>query len=467
MNAQPLAVPAALPARHQLGLWTLVVFGVGLMAPIIVLGTFGILAQTSRGEVPLAYIVALAAMLPTAISYALMARAYPVAGSSYSYVRKAVNSSLGFLTGWAILLDYLFMPLAVWLIGTAYLHSIVPSVPEPVWMLLFIAVTTAINVIGLKLAAGFNMLLVILQTLVLAAFVVLCAHYALGDATRPIFAAAAHGAPVPQLVLSGAAIACYSYLGFDAVSTLTEETRDPVRTVPPAIILVTLVGGLLFIGTSYFVQLAHPSFDFADADAASTEIARNIGGDAFVLVFLLGLVIGQFASGIAAQTSVSRLLYALGRDGVLSRSFFGRLSARFGTPVPAIGLSAAIALAGLRLDVQTSTSFINFGAFLTFILVNLSVIFHYWHALRRRGARAVLFFLLIPGFGMVADFALMVSLDHKALILGLSWLTLGIAYLAWLTGGFRRPPPELHVDDTPPIGAPAASAAPVRSGPAA
>lgn len=465
MTAQELAASAtALPARHKLGLWTLTVFGVGLMAPIIVLGTFGILAQTSRGHVPLSYVVALAAMLPTAMSYALMARAHPVAGSSYSYVRKAINSSLGFLTGWAILLDYLFMPMAVWLIGTAYLHSIVPAVPEPVWLLLFIGITTVINIIGLKLAAGFNLVLVVLQTLVLGAFVVLCAHYALGDATQPIFAAAAHAPPDPALVLGGAAIACYSYLGFDAVSTLTEETRDPVNTVPPAIILVTLSGGLLFIGTSYFVQLAHPSFDFADADAASTEIARNIGGDAFVLVFLLGLVIGQFASGIAAQTSVSRLLYALGRDAVLSRRFFGRLSPRFGTPVFAIGLSAAVALIGLKLDVTTSTSFINFGAFLTFILVNLSVIFHYWRAQRRRGLRAVIFYLLIPTFGMAADFALMLSLDQKALVLGLSWLALGVAYLARLTGGFRRPPPELHVEDTPPIGAPAA---PVTPGPAA
>ena len=448
------AAASTLAPRHKIGLLTLVVFGVGLMAPIIVLGTFGILSQTSAGHVDLAYVVALAAMLPTALSYALMARAFPVAGSSYSYVRKSIDSSLGFLTGWAILLDYLFMPMAIWLIGTAYLHSIVPAVPEPVWLLLFIGVTTVINVVGLKLAAGFNMVLVVLQTLVLFAFVALCAHYALGDATRPLFDAAAHGPPNPALVMGGAAIACYSYLGFDAVSTLTEETRDPVRNVPRAILLVTLTGGLLFVGTSYFVQLAHPSFQFADADAASTEIARNIGGDLFVLVFLVGLVIGQFASGIAAQTSVSRLLYALGRDAVLSRRFFGYLSPRYGTPVYAIGLSAAIALVGLKLDVTTSTSFINFGAFLTFILVNLSVIFHYWRRQGRRGARAVLLYLLIPAFGMAADFALMVSLDHKALILGLTWLALGVAYLARLTGGFRRAPPELHVDDTPPIGAP-------------
>jgi putrescine importer len=417
------------------------------MTPIIVLGTFGILARASGGKAPLSYVIALAAMLPTAASYAHMARAYPVAGSSYSYVRKAIDSRLGFLTGWAILLDYLFMPMAIWLIGTAYLHAMIPAVPEPVWLFAFVATTTAINVVGLKLAAGLNIVLVTLQVLVLAAFVVLCVHVTLGDPTRPLFPVSplAAGAAQLPLVFAGAAIACYSYLGFDAVSTLTEEVRDPMRTVPKAILWVTLIGGLIFVVTAYFVQAAHPRTDFADPDSAASEIAASVGGDAFALVFLIGLVVGQFASGVAAQASVSRLLYALGRDAVLPRRLFGRLSARYGTPVFAISLCAAISLLALGLDVTTSTSFINFGAFLTFILVNLSVVFKYWLGSERRGAGAALLYLVLPVFGMCADFALMVSLDRKALILGLSWLSLGVVYLAWLTGGFRRPPPELSL----------------------
>jgi putrescine importer len=434
-------------AKPTLTLWPLVLFGVGLMTPIIVLGTFGILSQASAGKAPLAYLVALLAMLPTAASYAHMARAYPVAGSSYSYVRKAIDARLGFLTGWAILLDYLFMPMAIWLIGTAYLHSMVPAVPAPLFLLAFVASTTAINVVGLKLAAGLNIVLVTLQILVLAAFIALCVHYTLGDPTRPLLPVAPWLAGMARMpmVLAGAAIACYSYLGFDAVSTLTEETRDPVRTVPRAILRVTLIGGLIFVATSYFVQAAHPGTDFADPDSAAAEIAGNIGGDLFALVFLIGLVVGQFASGVAAQASVSRLLFALGRDAVLPPRFFGYLSPRFGTPVYAIGLCAVVSLLALDLDVTTSTSFINFGAFLTFILVNLSVVFHYWIGARRRGGAALFNFLALPVFGICADFALMVSLDRRALVLGLSWLSLGVVYLAWLTGGFRRPPPELRL----------------------
>ncbi len=435
--------------KRTLSLSTLVIFGVGLMTPIIVLGTFGILAQSSGGHVPTAYLAALVAMLLTALSYAHMARAFPVSGSSYTYVRKAIDARLGFMTGWAILLDYLFLPMAIWLIGTAYLSSAFPGIPGFVWLLSFIGLTTLINIVGLKLATAVNILLLLLQVLILGAFVVMCVHYTLGDPTKPLFSLApfVSGGIQWPLIMSGAAIACYSYLGFDAVSTLTEETHNPERNMPRAILWVTLIGGLIFVGTSYVVQLAQPSLEFENVDSAAYEIARNIGGDLFVSIFLIGLVLGQFTSGIAAQASGSRLLYVLGRDSVLPKAFFGYLSPRFGTPVWCLILSAVVALLALNMDVTTSTSFINFGAFLTFILVNLSVVFHYWRTEKRRGFQAFVLYLMLPVAGMVADLWLMFSLDHKAVVLGLSWLAIGFVYLIFLTGGLRNQPPELVLEE--------------------
>lgn len=435
--------------QRTLSLGSVVLFGIAYMTPIIVLGTFGILAQATDGQVPAAYLAALIAMFFTAMSYGRMAAAFPVAGSAYSYVRKAISPRLGFIAGWAVLLDYLFLPMAIWLIGAAYLGSAFPSVPQPVWVLAFIVVTSAINIVGLKLANTINALLMLVQFLVLAAFVALCIHYIGGDGHTPLWSLApfTSGNLQMPLIMSGAAIACYSFLGFDAVSTLTEETRDPRRTIPRAIMLITLAGGLIFVGVSYFVQLAHPGAQFENIDAAAYEIARNIGGDVFVSVFLIGLVVGQFASGLSAQASGSRLLYAMGRDGVLPASVFGRLSERFGTPVSSIVLCAVVALLALKLDVTTSTSFINFGAFLAFSLVNLSVIFHYWIGGARRGVREALLFLLCPSIGLIADLWLMVSLDRAAVILGISWLVLGCGWLAWLTGGFRRQPPEMDFQE--------------------
>ncbi|MBT1268165.1 APC family permease [Pseudomonas sp. E6002] len=435
--------------QRTLSLGSVVLFGIAYMTPIIVLGTFGILAQSTAGMVPAAYLAALVAMFFTAMSYGRMASAFPVAGSAYSYVRKAISPKLGFIAGWAVLLDYLFLPMAIWLIGAAYLHSAFPAVPQWVWVLAFIGVTSVINIIGLKLANGINALLMLVQFLVLVAFVALCIHYIGGDASKPLWTITPffNGQMQMPLIMSGAAIACYSFLGFDAVSTLTEETRDPRRTIPRAIMLITLIGGLIFVGVSYFVQIAHPSFEFTDVDSAAYEIARNIGGDLFVSIFLIGLIVGQFASGLSAQASGSRLLFAMGRDGVLPKSFFGTLHARFGTPVNSILLCAVVALLALRLDVTTSTSFINFGAFLAFSLVNLSVIFHYWIGAKQRGLRELVLFLVFPTIGLMADLWLMVSLDHLAIYLGLSWLAIGLLYLGFLTRGFSRQPPEMDFQE--------------------
>ncbi len=434
--------------QRSLSLGAVVLFGIAYMTPIIVLGTFGILAEITHGAVSAAYLAAAVAMFFTALSYARMAKLFPVAGSAYSYVRHSISDHLGFIAGWAVLLDYLFLPMAIWLIGAAYLHSAFPQLPQALWVLTFILVTSVINVVGLHLAKGINSILMLVQFLVLLAFVALCVHYVVGDASKPLLSLQpflGEGMNL-SLVMAGAAVACYSFLGFDAVSTLTEETRDPQRTIPKAILLITLIGGLIFVITAYFVQLAHPSTLFESSDAAAYEIARNIGGDLFVSVFLIGLIVGQFTSGLSAQASASRLMFAMGRDGVLPRALLGTLSPRFGTPVGAILVCAVVALLALKLDVATSTSFINFGAFLAFSLVNLSVIVHFARQPQKRGPVQLVLYLLCPLLGLLATLWLMISLDRLAIMLGCSWLMLGGLYLAWLTGGFHRRPPALSFE---------------------
>ncbi|MDW5375971.1 APC family permease [Halomonas sp. HP20-15] len=435
--------------KKTLSLGQVVLFGLAYMTPIIVLGTFGVLAVITDGAVSGAYLAALIAMLFTAHSYGRMASAYPVAGSAYAYVRHAIDDRLGFIAGWAILLDYLFLPMVIWLIGAAYLNSAFPAIPQAVWLLAFIGVTTVINVLGLRLASLVNSVMMLVQVLVLVAFVGLAAHYVLGDASQPFWSLApflgAESSASLATLMAGAAVACYSFLGFDAVTTLTEETKDPQRNLPRAILLITLIGGLIFIVVSYVVQLAAPGTDFANPDAAAYDIARNIGGDIFVTVFLIGLIVGQFASGIAAQASGARLIYAMGRDDVLPKRWLGRLG-RFGTPIGGLVLSGLVALLALTMDVLSAASFINFGAFLAFALVNASVICHYYLKQRRRGGLDTLWFLVCPLIGLLAILWLMASLDHLAVTLGSIWLACGLAWLTWLTRGFSRPTPELHLD---------------------
>lgn len=437
---------AAPALARTLGLRSVVLFGLAYMTPMIVLGTFGVVATTTGGAVPTAYLLALLAMVFTAQSYGRMAAAHPVAGSSYTYVREALDPRLGFLVGWVTLLDYFFLPMVIWLIGGAYLQAQFPGVPFWVWIVGFIAVTTALNIRGIKTAERVNDLLMAFQVLVIALFVALSLRHVFDIGGAGALASSTpfgNSATTLTGISAGAAIAAYSFLGFDAVTTLTEETVDPKRTMPRAILLIALIGGAIFVTVAYATQLAHPGDRFDDEGSAAFEIARTIGGDLFSAVFLAGLVVAQFASGIAAQASASRLLFAMGRDGALPRRFFARVHPRYRTPALNILLTGAIGLIALSLDVATSTSFINFGAFVAFTFVNVAVIATYLRMCREGDRPNPLTYLIAPTIGAAVDLYLLYNLDGTALTLGLIWLGLGIIYLAYLTRMFRNPPPGM------------------------
>ena len=433
---------------RSLRLKSVVLFGLAYMAPMIVLGTFGAIAEETKGTVPSAYLLALLAMLFTAYSYGRMASTYPVAGSAYTYVRRAIDSRVGFLVGWATLLDYFFLPMVIWLLGATYLQQGFPGVPVWTWIIVFIALTTVINILGIKVADKANFILMTFQVLVIIAFVVLSLrHVFLSGGAASWFSATPFVNPSTTFVSisAGAGIAAYSFLGFDAVTTLTEETVDPRRTMPKAIMLIALLGGIIFFVVTYATQLVHPGGEFENPDSAAFDIAKTIGADLFAAIFLAGFVVTQFASGIAAQASVSRLLYAMGRDRVLPPKVFAYLQPKFRTPAMGILICGVAGLIGLALDVNTAVSLINFGAFLAFTSVNACVIALYFRRRRAGTQLNVLGYIVVPAIGVIIDLYLLYNLGKIAQLLGVCWLLIGVVYLAVLTKGFRRPPPEIDV----------------------
>ncbi|MDA3920554.1 MAG: APC family permease [Salinisphaera sp.] len=434
--------------ERSLGMGSVVLTGVAYMAPMIVLGTFGVVAQASAGTVPTAYVITLIAMLFTAYSYGRMAYAYPVSGSAYTYVGKGIGPRIGFIAGWLILLDYFFLPLVIWLIGAAYLSAEFPSVPMGVWIVAYIAITTALNIIGIKVATKVNFVLMAFQLLVLIFFVLLSfAHFFTADTGATLLTPLINNHTTVAALSAGAALAAYSFIGFDAVTTLTEETKDPKRTIPRAVMITALIGGVVFIISAYAVELAHPGTQFKNVDSAAFEIATTIGGNLFAALFIAGMIVTQFASGIAAQATASRLLYAMGRDGVLPTRVFAYVAPKLHTPVFGIALIGIVGLAALFMSVSTSTSFINFGAFSAFTLVNLSVIVHFWRTRSHTGIGNIIGWVLVPLVGAVIDAYLLFSLDTPAHVIGVIWLVLGVAMLAWLTRGFKQPPPEMDIEE--------------------
>lgn len=430
----------------QLSLAGVVVFGVSYMAPAVVIATFGVIAALSNGASAMAYIFATLAMILTALSYGKLAKAFPTSGSIYTYARKTIGSKLGFLSGWVILLDYLFLPMVAWLITALYFSAQFPFLPAWAWGLIVIGFCTLVNILGLKLADRFNRVLLFIVLIGVLALIGFGIAFA-SDSPNPVSLAIWPEGATISAIAAGAAVAAYSFLGFDAVSTLSEEVKDPQRNVPRGILFVVLAGGIIFVLTSFVMQWAHPGADFANEDTAGYEVLTLIGGPVFAGLINSTLLIGGLASCVAVQASGSRLLFVMGRDGVFPRKFFGYLNSKFRTPVLNLILIAAIGLIGQFLTVGDATSLINFGAFLAFTVANICVIV-LWA--KNRGTQpkkaSLIGFIIIPALGVAVDLYLLFHLSPLALTIGGTWLAIGVIYLAFLTRGFRQPAPGLDLE---------------------
>jgi amino acid transporter len=432
---------------RSLRLKSVVLFGLAYMAPAVVVSIFGVIATTSGGAAPTAYVIATGAVLLTGLSYAKMSRVHANSGSIYTYARKQLSSHVGFLAGWAMLLDYLFLPMVAWLINSVYLHAQYPSIPQWLWLLINIVLCTAVNVLGLKLADRVNRVLLVAVTAGLVVLAALCVHYGVRHGGA---AAAGHAwwnnTAGISTVAAAAAIAAYAFLGFDAVSTLAEETRRPERTIPLGIVLTVLAGGATFMVLSFLMQWVHPGDVFPDESSAGYLVSTIVGGKGFADVFNTIAMLGGFASAVAIQASSSRLMFVMGRDGALPRKVFGRLHRTLRTPVANIVIIGCFGLLAVFLALDEATSLINFGAFGGFTLVNICVIAY---AARRRRAgdrKSVVGYVVLPAAGAIVSVYLLTQLGSTAVELGLGWLALGIVHLAVITRGFRAPAPEMHTD---------------------
>ncbi|MGA5545375.1 APC family permease [Mycobacterium sp. NPDC051198] len=435
--------------RRALGLPSLVLFGLVYMVPLTVFTTYGIVTQTTGGRLSVAYLVTLAAMVFTARSYARMAVAYPVAGSAYTYTQKSFGAPIGFLAGWSLLLDYLFLPMINYLVIGIYLNAAVPAIPGWVFVVLSIAGVTVLNIVGIVSVARANLVIIAIQAIFIVTFLVLACSkvFSVGavDLMAPFHGDG--GATGFSPVLAGAAILCLSFLGFDAVSTLSEEAKDPKRSVPQAIMIATVVAGVIFVVLSYLGQLVFPSNQFADVESGSLDLMLTAGGQFLQTFFTAAYVAGALGSAIASQASVARILYAMGRDGILPRSFFGHVSPRFATPVYAILAVSAVSLLATVISLTTLASVISFGALVAFSVVNLSVIKHYFVDRQERDGAKVISNLVLPLIGFLLTVWLWTSLSGLTLVIGLSWLAVGFVWLAGVTRGFQRPTPVLDLKE--------------------
>ncbi|MEB3370907.1 APC family permease [Saccharopolyspora mangrovi] len=434
--------------NRVLGLPSLFLFGLAYMVPLAAFTTYGIATDVTRGHLPTAFIVTLVAMTFTALAYANMVRAYPVAGSAYTYTQQTFGPATGFLTGWALLLDYLFLPTISYIVIGLYLGIAIPTVPAWIWVVLAIALVTGLNILGIKLVTGMNMILVGAQGAFIATFLVMSYLTVSGRSTAADLVAPFYNADFSlTAVTAGAAILCLSFLGFDAISTLSEEAREPQKTIPRAIVLCTVFCGLLFVFMSWVGHLVHPDWrSFSDPDSASVEVMVSAGGDFLAAFFTAAYVAACFASAMAAQSAVSRILFSMGRDGTLPKRVFARVHPKFRTPHLATLVVGVVSLLACVMSLDQAAALVSFGALIAFTFVNLCVIKHYAIGRGRHRGADFLRYVLTPGIGVALTVWLWTSLSHLTFIIGLSWVAVGLVQLFRITRGFNEPAPTTTSD---------------------
>ena len=437
--------------KRVLSLWDLVLFGLAFVGPTAPYSMFGIGTVRSLGHLPLVYLVAMLAMSLTAVSYGRMAAAIPDAGSTYVYASRALHPYAGYFAGWGMILDYILIPLlSVIFIGLTA-NKLVPQVPYALWVILAGAAITAVNLRGIKVTARANTLLNTIMIGSLAWFVIMAVRALLsgvGEGTllssRPFYNPTEFSF---HAIMGATSLAALSFLGFDGISTLAEDARNPRRDIWRATLLVCLVAGFLFILQSYLAQLVWPDFrGFSPIETAFMDVGKRIGGELLFYGISFVLLVGGIASAITGQASASRLLYGMGRDRLLPHRVFGYIHPRLGTPVYSVTLMGTIHVLGaLALRYSEAAELVNFGALLGFMAVDLCVWRLYYCRLGQRQANRLIPNLVLPFIAFAVCLVIWINLSRLALLLGAVWMGIGLVYLALLTRGFRRKLADLRL----------------------
>jgi putrescine importer len=455
--------------RRTLTLWDLILYGVIVIQPVAPMSVFGVLSNRGGGHVVTAILIAMVAMLFTGISYGRMARAYPSAGSAFTYVAQEISPAAGYVTGWSMVMDYMLNPLicTVWCAQQA--HQFAPGVSAWVWKIFFVVVFTLLNIRGIKTSARINTGMAIFMGAVIAVIFVASARYIFGHAhsepgffTRPFYD--------PRTFTYGGLFGCTSiavltYIGFDGISTLSEEAENPRRNILLATVYTCLAIGILSALEVYAAQLIWPASQaFPDVDTAYVYVAARTWTYFFSIVGFT-LLLANFGSGLGAQIGAARLLYGMGRSNALPKSFFGVVDEKHRVPrnnvlfvggaalfgaflLEAVAGYKSYVLGGNGLHFGTFLSILNgdkayalgaemlnFGALIAFMGVNAAAFLRYYV----RAKEKKLANLIPPVLGFLICFALWLNLSRPAMIVGSIWMAAGIAFGVWKTRGFREP----------------------------
>lgn len=441
--------------RRVLSLTDLVIYGIILIQPVAALPLFGHANDISKGHAVTTILIAMVAMIFTAIGYGRMANRYPAAGSAYTYVGKGISPHLGFVAGWSMFMDYMFIPILCVIFASITANHLLPIIPYHFWIFFFVAGFTLINLRGIKVASRTNWILMIIMSVVVFYFMAAAIRYiflkeGFGGlfTTRPFYDPKSFSF---GSVGSATALAALTYIGFDGLTTLSEEVKNPRRNVLIAAVMTCVITGVWSGAQIYLAQVSWPdwaSFTIGVTDeavrnnaldTAIMSVAHRVGGALLDGSLSIVLLVGSIGSGITGQLGAARLLFGMGRDGVIPKKIFGHLDQKSATPNYNVLFIGGLALIGaLILNYEECARLINFGAFFAFMGVNIASIREYYIKAKVKTVNGFFKDFLPPAIGFVICLIIWLNLPLKTFIIGGSWMLTGIIYLAIRTNGFRK-----------------------------
>jgi putrescine importer len=452
--------PAAPRLQRVLGLWDLVVYGMIIIQVVAPIPIFGLVQQRSNGHAVTTILAAMVAMMLTAISYGRMASLYPMAGSAYTYVARSINPHLGFVTGWAMFLDYLIIPLMSTIIPALAIQQLIshlpwmPRIPFAALALVIALLMTMLNLRGIRTTARANLLLLIISAAAVIVFMILAVRHAfLHSGWAGVFSIQPLYDPGTfrlNRILSGTSLAALTYIGFDGVTTLAEDTINPRRNIVLATVLVCFITGVLSAAELYLFQRVWPDWStFPNLDTAYLDVMRLVGGTLLFGIFSVVMSASQFGAGFSGQAAAARLIYGMGRDNVLPRTIFGTLNPRTQNPARNIVLVGIFAFAGaLAIPFEVACDLLNFGAFLGFMGVNLATLWNHYITPPASYRRRLFRDAVLPIAGFLLCFLIWLGLPHLSKVVGGIWLSIGIIFCAVRTSGFRERPVLFDFSDS-------------------
>ena len=432
--------------RRVLTLWDLIFYGIVLIMPIAPVPMFGVAQVLSQGHFVTTILIAMLAMMLTAVSYGRMATLYPTAGSAYTYVGRGLNPHLGFLTGWAMFLDYLIQPLLNGIYGALTIQRFFPFVPYAALAAAFVGTMTLLNLRGIRATARANIVLLSIMCTVIGVFIVLAVRYLFRlEGWHGVFSIRPFYDPKtfnPRTIWTATSFAALTYIGFDGVTTLAEDVENPKRNVLLATVLVCLFTGIVGGLEVYLGQRVWPDFrSFLNAETAFMDVTRRVGGLLLFQALGIVLILASVGAGLTGQVGAARLLFGMGRDNVLPRKLFAYLDPKRNTPTRNIWLIGVVAYIGtLLITYEQAAEILNFGAFLAFMGVNLAT-FWQFAIVQQPGRRRRWFAdVVMPLIGFVFCLWIWLGLKLPAKIVGGIWFIAGLIYCAIKTRGFRERP---------------------------